>query len=88
MQQKDWDVQAEGDECVHISISEEVALIDEDLVLLSETRTPIVKMKVNTREIFLCCHTEKPMFVQIGHSVKYVTGSGSEFYKDVTKHKN
>lgn len=88
MQQKDWDVQAEGDECVHISISEEVALTDEDLVLLSETRTPIVKMKVNTREIFLCCHTEKPMFVQIGHSVKYVTGSGSEFYKDVTKHKN
>lgn len=88
MHSKDWDVHAEGDECVHIIISEDVALTDEDLVLLSETRTPIVKMKVNTRDILLCCHTEKPMFVQIGHSVKYVMGSGGEFYKDVTKHKN
>jgi hypothetical protein len=88
MHSKDWDVHAEGDECVHISISEDVALTDEDLILLSDTRTPIVRMKVNTREIFLCCHTEKPMFVQIGHSVKYVTGSGGEFYKDIDIHKN
>lgn len=88
MNQKDWDVQAEGDECVHITINENVLLTDIDLVLLSETRTPIIKMKVNTRDIFLCCHTEKPMFVQIGHSVKYVTGSGGEFYKDVLNNKN
>ena len=88
MKQKDWCVQAEGDECVHITISEDVLLTDMDLVLLNETRTPIIKMKVNTREIFLCCHTEKPMFVQIGHSVKYVTGSGGDFYKDVLNNKN
>jgi hypothetical protein len=88
MELHDWDVQAEGDECVHIIIGEEIDINDMDLVLLSETRTPIIKMKVNSREIFLCCHTEKPMFVQIGHSVKYVTGSGADFYKDVIEHKN
>jgi hypothetical protein len=88
MKQQDWCVQAEGDECVHITINDDVLLTDMDLVLLSETRTPIIKMKVNTREIFLCCHTEKPMFVQIGHSVKYVTGSGGDFYKDVLKNQN
>ena len=58
MKQQDWCVQAEGDECVHITINDDVLLTDMDLVLLSETRTPIIKMKVNTREIFLCCHTE------------------------------
>jgi len=88
MEQKDWCVQAEGNECVHITINEDVLLTDMELVLLSETRTPIIKMKVNNRDIFLCCHTENPMFVQIGHSVKYVTGSGADFYKDVLKHKN
>ena len=88
MKQQDWCVQAEGDECVHITINDDVLLTDMDLVLLNETRTPIIKMKVNTREIFLCCHTEKPMFVQIGHSVKYVTGSGGDFYKDVLNNKN
>ena len=27
-----------------------------------------------------CSHTEKPMFAQLGKSVKYVTGSGKSMY--------
>jgi len=49
---------------------------------LSETRTPIIKMKITTREIHICTHTDKPMFAQIGHSVKYVMGSGYEYYQN------
>jgi len=85
---KDWHVQTEGNACVHITINKDVLLTDVELVLLNENRTPIIKMKVRNRDIFLCCHTENPMFVQIGHSVKYVTGSGADFYKDILKHKN
>jgi hypothetical protein len=88
MELHDWDVKTEGDSCVHITINEDIDIKDMDLVLLSETRTPIIKMKVSSRDIFLCCHIEKPMFAQIGHSVKYVSGSGGDFYKDVLEHKN
>ena len=88
MELKDWHVQTEGNACVHITINKDVLLTDVELVLLNENRTPIIKMKVRNRDIFLCCHTENPMFVQIEHSVKYVTGSGADFYKDILKHKN
>ena len=85
---KDWDVQIQENDCLHITINEDVDLKDMDLVLLNETRTPILKMKINSRDIVLCCHTENPVFAQIGHSVKYVLGSGNDFYKDVLKDKN
>lgn len=88
MELHDWDVKTKGDSCVHITINEDVDIKEMELVLLSETRAPIIKMKVSSRDIFLCWHIEKPMFVQIGHSVKYVSGSGGEFYKDVLEHKN
>ena len=85
MEQKDWDVQIQENDCLHITINEDIDLKDLDLVLLNETRTPILKMKINSRDIVLCCHTENPVFAQIGHSVKYVLGSGNDFYKDVLK---
>lgn len=91
MKDKDWSIRAEGEECVHITIDESINLsgdTEQELVILSETRTPIMKLKLNSHDIFLCCHTEKPMFAQIGHSVKYVSGSGYDFYKDVIEHKN
>lgn len=84
----DWEANAENDECVHIIINENIDIEGLELVLLSETRTPIVKLKLKNRDISICTHTEKPMFAQIGHSVKYVTGSGFDFYKDVVEHKN
>ena len=76
----EWNVVAESDECVLVQIGEDIDLTDLELHLISDTRTPIVKLKVNMREIHICSHTEKPMFAQLGNSVKYVRGSGKSMY--------
>lgn len=76
----EWNVVAESDECVLVQIGEDIDLTDLELTLISDNRTPIVKLKVNMREIHICSHTEKPMFAQLGNSVKYVSGSGKSMY--------
>jgi len=76
----EWEVTAENDNCVLVKIGESVDLTDLELTLISDIRMPIVKLKITTREIHICSHTEKPMFAQIGNSVKYVKGSGSSMY--------
>lgn len=80
MNANDWEVIAETDECVLVTINEDVPLDELELTLINDVRTPIVKLKVNTREIHICSHTEKPMFAQLGSSVKYVKGSGKSMY--------
>jgi hypothetical protein len=77
---KEWYVVAESDECVLVTISDDVDLEGLELTLISDVRIPIVKLKVNSREIHICSHTEKPMFAQLGNSVKYVKGSGKAMY--------
>ncbi len=80
MKNDSWSVSADTEQCVHIIIDDSVDLTDLELTLINDVRTPILKMKVNTREIHLCSHTDKPMFAQLGNSVKYVFGSGKEYY--------
>lgn len=82
MKDSDWTVTADGDECVHIIINDDVDITDMELMLLSDTRSSIIKMKLNMRDIHICTHTNKPMFAQIGHSVKYVKNSGAEYYEN------
>ena len=82
MRDSDWSVSADGDECVHITINENIDITNMELVILSDTRTPIIKMRVNSHGIHICTHTNRPMFAQIGHSVKYVVNSGSEYYEN------
>ncbi len=77
-----WNVVADGDECVIVNINNDVELDVLELVLISDVRQPILRMKVSTREIYLCSHTEKPMFCQLGDSVKYVKGSGKKTYQN------
>jgi hypothetical protein len=72
--------ESESDECVLVTISDDVDLEGLELTLISDVRIPIVKLKVNSREIHICSHTEKPMFAQLGNSVKYVKGSGKSMY--------
>ncbi len=79
----EWHVVAESDECVLVSIDENVDITNLELTLISDTRIPIVKLKVNNREIHICSHTLKPMFAQLGNSVKYVEGSGKSMYQNV-----
>ncbi len=76
-----WQVEAESDECVLVTINPDVELEGLELTLINDVRTPILKLKVNSREIHICSHTEKPMFCQLGNSVKYVKGSGSKSYQ-------
>jgi len=76
-----WNVEAESDECVLVTINPGVELEGLELTLINDVRTPILKLKVNSREIHICSHTEKPMFCQLGNSVKYVKGSGSKSYQ-------
>ena len=76
----EWQVVAESDECVFVTIDESVDLEGLELTLINDVRIPIVKLKVNSREIHICSHTEKPMFAQLGNSVKYVKGSGKSMY--------
>lgn len=78
-----WKVEAESDECVLVTIDDDVSLDELELTLINDVRTPIVKLKVNTREIHICSHTEKPMFAQLGNSVKYVKGSGKSMYEKI-----
>lgn len=78
----DWQVIAESDECVLVTIDEGVDIDGLELTLISDTRTPILKLKVTCREIHICSHTEKPMFAQLGNSVKYVKGSGKSMYTE------
>ncbi len=75
-----WNVEAESDECVLVTINPDVELDGLELTLINDVRTPILKLKVSSREIHICSHTEKPMFCQLGNSVKYVKGSGSKSY--------
>lgn len=49
--------------------------------LIDEERKVMVKTKVTSREIYICCNIKKPTFAQLGDCVKYVDGSGFETYK-------
>lgn len=80
MLSKEWQVVAESDECVLVTINDDVDIEGLELTLISDVRIPIIKIKINSREIHICSQTEKPMFAQIGNSVKYVKGSGKAMY--------
>jgi hypothetical protein len=82
MKNDSWSVTADTEHCVHIIIDNTVDITDLELTLINDVRIPILKMKVDSREITICTHTEKPMFVQLGNSVKYVFGSGKEYYEN------
>jgi len=75
-----WDVVAETEQCVLVTIDEDVDLTNLELTIIDEFRIPVIKLKVNTRDISICLQTGKPMFAQLGNSVKYITGSGKNSY--------
>ena len=88
MLDKDWTIKAEENEhgkCVHVLINESINIEDLMFSLLDDERHIIVNMKVTSREIYLCSNTDKPEFAKLGDCVKYVSGTGAETYKNVTK---
>jgi hypothetical protein len=75
-----WEVNAITEECIELNIDESVDLTDLTLSILNETRTLVLKLKLSSHHVSLCLPSCNPMFAQIGSQVKYVKGSGSEYY--------
>lgn len=86
MQNKDWVLKVEEHKdygtCIHVIINDNVPIDNLVFRLLDEDRKPIAVTKVASREIYLCTSLAKPEFAELGDSVKYVEGSGKEFYKN------
>ena len=85
---KDWSINTEtkdGQTCVHAQIATSLDISGLEFSLLDEERKLIMRMKVNSHEIYFCTAIGEPMFAQLGDSVKYVDGSGADFYKEKTK---
>lgn len=84
MNNNNWSLNVEEVEgkgtCVHVVINKDVSIDNLEFKLLDDERKIINSMLVNNREIYLCVSLAKPEFVQLGDSVKYVSGSGSEYY--------
>jgi hypothetical protein len=80
---KDWSVfvDSESEMCVHAHIADSVDISNLEFSLIDEERKVMVKTKVTSREIYICCNIKKPTFAQLGDCVKYVDGSGFETYK-------
>ena len=76
-----WEVNATSKECIEIIIHESVDLSDLTLIILNENRTQVLKLKLSSHHVSLCLPSCNPMFAQIGGQVKYVKGSGSEYYR-------
>lgn len=87
MQNKDWTLKVEEHKehgtCIHVIINDDVCIENLMFKLLDHERKLITVSKVTSREIYLCTSLAKPEFVELGDCVKYVTGSGKEFYKNI-----
>lgn len=70
--------------CIKINIDNDLLLEDANLKILGPERTLLISLKPKSYEIDICIYTGKPMFVELntpfGNSVKYVKGSGGDFY--------
>ena len=47
MLSKEWQVVAESDECVLVTINDDVDIEGLELTLISDVRIPIIKIKIN-----------------------------------------
>lgn len=80
-----WTVKRENDNCVHAHIDESVDITDLEFSLINDLRQKILTMKVTSHEVYVCSELARPTYAQLGDSMKYVDGSGSEYYKQVKR---
>ena len=81
--ESDWSVKVETNEdetCVHAHLKPELDITDLNFLLLDEERKLIVRVKVTSHEINFCTYVGNPIFAQLGDCVKYVDGSGVDYY--------
>lgn len=82
MRLSDWTLDVEDGNCVHVHINDGVPLEGLELAIVNETRAKVLRMKVTDREIYVCTPLERPMYVDLGGSMKYISGSGFELYSN------
>ncbi len=84
---KDLKAEAISDNCIKITIDEDLSLDNSTIRVLGPERLLMISLKPTSHITELCVWTGKPMFVELhtsdGTSVQYVKGSGGEFYNPV-----
>lgn len=84
---KDWEAEAEGDNCVNVRIDDSLDIDNAKIIFRGKDRESLIEMKITTRDIHICMYIGNPIFVELhtksGVSVKYVSGSGKELYKNL-----
>lgn len=83
---KDWKVSVINDNCIKIIIDPDLSLEGTSIKILGSERNLLDIVKPESFEIDFCAYTGRPMFVELhtpsGVSVKYVEGSGKDFYRN------
>ncbi len=81
---EDWKARCDGKDCVEIKIHESLDIEGAKIKFLGKDREALVEMKVTNRDIHLCLNIGNPTFVELhtksGVSVRYIEGSGKEYY--------
>ena len=81
---KDWNVSVINDNCIKIDIDPDLSLEGSFIRVLGSERNLLNTINPESFEIEFCAYTGRPMFVELhtpdGVSVKYVEGSGKDFY--------
>ncbi len=88
MKMQNWSAKAIDESCIAVDISEDVDISDVSFTVFNEYRSAIIKMKVSDRHFSVCAKNERPTFVQLGDSVRYVEGSGYEAYELIKAKQN
>lgn len=83
---KDWKVSALDENCIKINIDPDLDLEGSSIKILGSERNLLTVISPDSYEIQFCTYTGRPMFVELhtpsGVSVKYVQGSGKDFYQN------
>jgi hypothetical protein len=83
---KDWEVSIINDNCIKINIDQDLSLEGSIIKILGSERNLLFTINPESFEIEFCTYTGRPMFVELhtpfGVSVKYVQGSGKDFYQN------
>ena len=83
---KDWKVSALHENCIKINIDPDLDLEGSSIKILGSERNLLTVISPDSYEIQFCTYTGRPMFVELhtpsGVSVKYVQGSGKDFYQN------
>jgi hypothetical protein len=76
-----WNICVDVEGNIHLAIQDVIDITDLSLTFISDVRIPITTFKITSYNMVFPFNVCKPTFAQLGDSVKYVTGSGNEFYK-------